>query len=644
MAGLVWLPYLPAVVTYLHPIFGSMNLRPDVVPVEHGFVLDPLTVIQWENVESAIQVVTEGLLSSASTAQHPPPFFPSSYGYRDTFPTRKRAKNAIKPSVLAFHHVLAYCSYLVASLDFPRERLESFYEDLTNAPPTLQNIMTNNGSGVVLKLLWSTLGEMHRARNFSGIVVSYNRPYNYKSIQRMQGYGVPVFVQWSCSARSQSYREFPQAEILDKWCPSPDSFAILCPGQSFTRSVSHAPSAQHPIPLPPPVPTPIESHGRCPWSHRCTLGLSHTSLSEDTVHAASGSAADENEAGFPAEESHSNTAIRSGPLHSSCVSSLELMGLWRDVGEFLYVRYGVSYISEVVDPRKDAKWSAVLGICCSPAASLVDLYNCVTRGRWPYGSCDLSLDLARANLLPGPSADYPIHSTPLPGSQGYLISVAEAWGVSWKLIVRDPLTVLQIEREGWVCPDGLIGGMIRKGVPFRILNPVKLEGEEVCGNRGPVVYTDGNEPERVAYLVYREQLRRFFTDNPHAYSAALSAGGILWRIAMDVLPALNAEAVVRPFHPGRCTLSTIDGKEYWTPWLTPLEKDVVVGVQRGLTCKLTLVPFLRPLAHSWQLPMAVVGSIAYGQSLRPGTNLALSSVHGLRSTKSGMLAGHLSLR
>ena len=376
MAGLFWLPYLPAVVTYNHPIFNDMNLQPDVIRVEDGFILDPSAVVHWQRIEFIIQTTAEKLISRCSTAQHLPPFYPSSYGYRQTFPSRIEAKSVISTSVSAFHHALAYCSYAVASLDVPQDTVESLYEDLTSAPPVIEEIVTDDASHVLLKLLWSTLGEMHRMRNFSGVVVSYDRPYDCRSVRRMHRYGVPVFVRWSHISRSQSYCEFPQNGILAEWCPSADYFATLGPDQRHSHFLSAAPSTSHPTPLLPPVTALVDS-----------------------------------EDGHPGESSH--------------VSSPMPVGLRRDIGEFLHSRYGVNYISEVIDASKDRTWSAVLGICCAPPETLVILYNQVTAGHWPFGICDLSEDLIHTSLLTRQPRNSSIHATRLPGSQGYLISISE---------------------------------------------------------------------------------------------------------------------------------------------------------------------------------------------------------------------------
>ena len=143
------------------------------------------------------------------------------------------------------------------------------------------------------------------------------------------------------------------------------------------------------------------------------------------------------------------------------------------------------------------------------------------------------------------------------------------------MIISDPLTVLQIKREGWADPHDLLNGLIKKGAPFHVLNSQKLEGSQFYGDPG------NEEPrEHPTYAAYQQHLRRYFIRYPHAYGAALSAGGILWRIAMDVLPSANRSDIIRPFHRNLCVLMIVNGREYWTPRLTRLEKDVVVGVYK----------------------------------------------------------------
>ncbi|KAF9790312.1 hypothetical protein BJ322DRAFT_1017056 [Thelephora terrestris] len=71
---------------------------------------------------------------------------------------------------------------------------------------------------------------------------------------------------------------------------------------------------------------------------------------------------------------------------------------------------------------------------------------------------------------------------------------------------------------------------------------------------------------------------RFFQAYPHTYAAALSAGGVLWKIAMDVLPPPQESDITRLFHLEACSEALVNGVHYWTPDLTEAQEDVVIGV------------------------------------------------------------------
>ena len=249
-----------------------MNRSPSVTVVGRGFVLEPSVVDHWSNVEFIMRTTIEKLKTDAFASSHQPPFYPSSYGYRQTFPTRKRAKEAIKLSVPAFHHMLAYCSYMIAStsaLHFSQDRHRSLYENPSKSAPILEKIVSSDNqdsSHILLKLLWSTLGEIHKTQNFSGVVVTCSQPYDCQSVQDMHHYGVPVFIRWSNHLRFQTYSSFPGNEILMQWRPSVDSFAVLDQPQQPASSHSITPPVQHP-----PPPTPVISLDECadeyPWQY-----------------------------------------------------------------------------------------------------------------------------------------------------------------------------------------------------------------------------------------------------------------------------------------------------------------------------------------------------------------------------------------
>ena len=269
---LVWLPYLPAVVTYHYPIFRNMDRSPRVVEVEGGFGLDRSAIDHWSNIESIVRTTIEKLRTDAFTSRHRPPPYPSSYGYRQTFRTRKRAKDIIKLSIPAFHHMLAYCSYVIAStsaLHFSQEGHRSLYENPAEVASVFEKITSSDkqdGSHTLLKLLWSTLGEIHQARNFSGVVVTCDRPYDCQSVQDMHRYGVPVFIRWSNRLRFQTYATFPNNTILMQWRPPAGSFAILDQPQSPTSSHPVTPSVRQ-LPPPPPVNSLDKYADGYPWQY-----------------------------------------------------------------------------------------------------------------------------------------------------------------------------------------------------------------------------------------------------------------------------------------------------------------------------------------------------------------------------------------
>lgn len=256
----MWLPYLPAVISYHYPIFTNINLKPNVVSSCGGFTLDQDVVTHWCNIENVMCRVINHLKPDAYTCNHKRPFYPSTYGYRGSFRKRKMAKECINTTLHSFHHMLAYISYLFASSDDPsflESGCKAWYEDPQKARQFLEHFSLDNksdSSHIFLKLLWSTLGEIRVTRNFVGVVVTYKRPYDYQSVCHMDSYGVPIYVSWSIFQRLQSYSPFPGSYRLKKWYPSKDFFIAFDQrqhsiGQCPPPRVPSMPSPAPPIPI-----------------------------------------------------------------------------------------------------------------------------------------------------------------------------------------------------------------------------------------------------------------------------------------------------------------------------------------------------------------------------------------------------------
>jgi hypothetical protein len=162
----------------------------------------------------------------------------------------------------------------------------------------------------------------------------------------------------------------------------------------------------------------------------------------------------------------------------------------------------------------------------------------------------------------------------------YVLTVPDQ-EIPWKLLIKDPLTLLQIKREGWHLQcDSLILNLVRKGLSFQILYPYHQTGIVFHNNPGPVIHPDGKYPTHTDYLAYRLDVADFFRFFPHAHVAALCTGGILWRIAIDVLAIPPQQDFIRPFHPRACETRFIGGQQYWTPTLLPEDEEMIVGTYK----------------------------------------------------------------
>lgn len=198
----------------------------DIVCRDQRFGLEEGVIAEWCRIEFAMSELVRHLKPDANTCSHTPIDFPSKYLYRQTFSNKKKAQQAARKSLWAFHVLFGYCSYLLASTKVPHFSQRQ-YKTLYENPVTMDNIAFGNGhkgSHIFLKLLWSSLGEVRQARNFVGVVVTYEESYHYQSVLDMHKYGVPIYVRWSRSSRLKSYCWLNESDLLRQWRPSPDSF------------------------------------------------------------------------------------------------------------------------------------------------------------------------------------------------------------------------------------------------------------------------------------------------------------------------------------------------------------------------------------------------------------------------------------
>lgn len=155
----------------------------------------------------------------------------------------------------------------------------------------------------------------------------------------------------------------------------------------------------------------------------------------------------------------------------------------------------------------------------------------------------------------------------------------------WDLFVDDPLTALQIIRSGWGPSIANVATeLVTRGMRFNtflrqpdvITSPedrAKWRKELRCPSLGHSIELNSVE----CYRNYVDIRNRFLRENSHA-RVALSAGGIVWRLAID---ALDPELVLEGPSPyfewsGRCRF--VGKLDFWDDDLTTEEMDLICGV------------------------------------------------------------------
>jgi len=232
-------------------------------------------------------------------------------------------------------------------------------------------------------------------------------------------------------------------------------------------------------------------------------------------------------------------------------------------------------------------WSRKLGLPPGqPDENLFHLYEAVvSRCEWPPNICDLSPETTLTpETFPSPNLTnlLTLSSTEF----GYVVDIQDRVTRPWKLLISDPLTILQIERERW-CSDGnnLLTHLVTNGIPFQVLHQNVLKTSSFPDHPGPTLHPTGKDPLLIDYFAYRHDLVDFLSTYPHARAAALCAGGILWRLSVDVLALPSETDIVGPFDHHACISRNINGITYWTPRLTEQEQQVLVGVYRWAESK-----------------------------------------------------------
>jgi hypothetical protein len=255
------------VLSYGYPIFKKMNTSP--TPTQDGtggsFVLDPSTIHQWSAVEHVMRDAARRLEHLRPMGVNcSSPKYPSEYGYKLTYRRKKDAVSALKNSLNAFQQILAYCSYSLASIHPslpPINTHVEFFKDPTKAQDILDGSDPDSDRSLA-KLLWASVGEIQRARNFIGVIITHQEPCDPQSLSNMHRYGVPVYVRWPNHPHPEIHPSSPNSDPLSPWRPPNSTFATS--RQSPTGLSDSAPSSK-----PPPPTCLVLDHRsqRYPWEY-----------------------------------------------------------------------------------------------------------------------------------------------------------------------------------------------------------------------------------------------------------------------------------------------------------------------------------------------------------------------------------------
>ena len=233
--GYEWVPYLPAVSSFHYPIFRGMKSA-RIINTGGGWRLRDEDILLWTSVEyvilKAIHALASGQLESLD---HVTPDWPESFGYKRLHSQERFAVKAKTASLNAFRRMLAYCSYTLAGMSAERiDALSYDHKFLLGNPgqaeylfKTVRASAPNTDIHILLKFLFASLGEIRRTANFTGVVVSYHKPYHYPLVLRMSWNSVPVYVRWNKTMKLRSYESYDQHHLLKDWAPNIEDFKVL---------------------------------------------------------------------------------------------------------------------------------------------------------------------------------------------------------------------------------------------------------------------------------------------------------------------------------------------------------------------------------------------------------------------------------
>ena len=248
--------------------------------------------------------------------------------------------------------------------------------------------------------------------------------------------------------------------------------------------------------------------------------------------------------------------------------------------EFLYRRYGYLSIDPspppnltIIIPFKVQATYCVIGLEPENSGEVVKhlnqfISNTIAR-EIPNDHCDLS-KTSPPNEMFQQTWKWLIHDTVTLSrfpelSEDVAFTFTSTNNDSWRLVIHDSLTVLEVARAGTAPKlEAQLKYLMLNGSQFTLLYPRTRPSFPPSFNilTFPIQYPSW-EGDKEEFQAYMSRLRTLFHEHPYIAAAAFSRGGIAWRIAREVLGIEGSLDTLLNAHPDQGSSVIMGGNKLW---------------------------------------------------------------------------------
>jgi hypothetical protein len=301
----------------------------------------------------------------------------------------------------------------------------------------------------------------------------------------------------------------------------------------------------------------------------------------------------------------SSSAVRNIYEHDDSVEDEQRFSFWEEpIDSLLFFRYGFHPTSDdaeryIRETNRSQTARKTLGVSENNWSSLtakpemvvhfVDDLKSRTDPSESWWDLNNNNEAALAQQLDHDVLIYTCHTG---GGTCYIVDPRDLreGDASWQIVVKSAATALECLRHRWGSSRYSVAReLLARGIQFSTVRPMP----PIVINTTPrLPYRHsprqvGYVPDRHDYRQYEECLRKYFLDEPHA-RAALLRGGLLWRLAKEVLGnTLDEYVLLGPSEEAQSFGTYVElspqEREGWDDDLSEDELDFICGVVPILT-------------------------------------------------------------